>query len=94
MLYVPSLSFLLASYAGLLKIKFIDIVPSTQRCFLFLVFFSSSTLQEFSDPRDADDARYNLDGRDVDGRRIIVEFAKGVSLLQEFLIGFAFQLNM
>ncbi|XP_025809187.1 serine/arginine-rich splicing factor RS2Z33-like isoform X1 [Panicum hallii] len=33
---------------------------------------------EFSDPRDADDARYNLDGRDVDGSRIIVEFAKGV----------------
>ncbi|CAN4116868.1 unnamed protein product [Withania somnifera] len=33
---------------------------------------------EFSDPRDADDARYYLDGRDVDGRRIIVEFAKGV----------------
>ncbi|CAA0836451.1 Serine/arginine-rich splicing factor RS2Z32 [Striga hermonthica] len=33
---------------------------------------------EFSDPRDADDARYSLDGRDVDGRRIIVEFAKGV----------------
>ncbi|MED6134683.1 hypothetical protein PIB30_039231, partial [Stylosanthes scabra] len=32
---------------------------------------------EFSDPRDADDARYNLDGRDVDGSRIIVEFAKG-----------------
>ncbi|KAJ1395997.1 Zinc finger, CCHC-type [Sesbania bispinosa] len=33
---------------------------------------------EFSDPRDADDARYNLDGRDVDGSRIVVEFAKGV----------------
>ncbi|KAL8039554.1 hypothetical protein ABFX02_10G043400 [Erythranthe guttata] len=33
---------------------------------------------EFSDPRDADDARYSMDGRDVDGRRIIVEFAKGV----------------
>ncbi|KAH1195161.1 Serine/arginine-rich splicing factor RS2Z32 [Glycine max] len=32
---------------------------------------------DFSDPRDADDARYNLDGRDVDGSRIIVEFAKG-----------------
>ncbi|KAI4349240.1 hypothetical protein L6164_009855 [Bauhinia variegata] len=32
---------------------------------------------EFSDPRDADDARYSLDGRDVDGSRIIVEFAKG-----------------
>ncbi|KAJ7972487.1 putative Arginine/serine-rich splicing factor [Quillaja saponaria] len=33
---------------------------------------------EFSDPRDADDARYSLDGRDVDGSRIIVEFTKGV----------------
>ncbi|KAL8036127.1 hypothetical protein ABFX02_12G139500 [Erythranthe guttata] len=33
---------------------------------------------EFSDPRDADDARYSLDGRDVDGRRITVEFAKGI----------------
>ncbi|KQK02253.1 serine/arginine-rich splicing factor RS2Z32 isoform X1 [Brachypodium distachyon] len=33
---------------------------------------------EFSDPRDADDARYNLDGRDFDGSRMIVEFAKGV----------------
>ncbi|XP_060668659.1 serine/arginine-rich splicing factor RS2Z33-like isoform X2 [Ziziphus jujuba] len=32
---------------------------------------------EFSDPRDADDARYSLDGRDFDGSRIIVEFAKG-----------------
>jgi hypothetical protein len=35
--------------------------------------------QEFSDPQDADDAQYNLDGREVDGSRIIVEFAKGVS---------------
>ncbi|CAN1304471.1 Serine/arginine-rich splicing factor RS2Z32 [Linum perenne] len=33
---------------------------------------------EFSDPRDADDARYHLDGREVDGSRLIVEFAKGV----------------
>ncbi|XP_070058169.1 serine/arginine-rich splicing factor RS2Z32-like isoform X1 [Nicotiana tomentosiformis] len=33
---------------------------------------------EFSDPRDADDARYGLNGRDVDGSRITVEFAKGV----------------
>ncbi|PWA94974.1 serine/arginine-rich splicing factor RS2Z32 [Artemisia annua] len=32
---------------------------------------------EFSDPRDADDARYSLNGRDVDGSRIVVEFAKG-----------------
>lgn len=35
--------------------------------------------QEFSDPRDAEDAAYGLNGRDVDGSRIIVEFAKGVS---------------
>ncbi|XP_062230571.1 serine/arginine-rich splicing factor RS2Z32-like isoform X1 [Phragmites australis] len=33
---------------------------------------------EFSEPRDADDAQYNLDGRDVDGSRITVEFARGV----------------
>ncbi|KAG6744056.1 hypothetical protein POTOM_052765 [Populus tomentosa] len=33
---------------------------------------------EFSDPRDADDARHYLDGKDFDGSRIIVEFAKGV----------------
>ncbi|KMZ73149.1 Serine/arginine-rich splicing factor RS2Z32 [Zostera marina] len=32
---------------------------------------------EFSDSRDADDARYSLNGRDFDGSRIIVEFAKG-----------------
>ncbi|KAJ0098269.1 hypothetical protein Patl1_28435 [Pistacia atlantica] len=30
---------------------------------------------EFSDPRNADYARYSLNGRDVDGSRIIVEFA-------------------
>uniref|UniRef100_A0A0D9WC54 RRM domain-containing protein n=1 Tax=Leersia perrieri TaxID=77586 RepID=A0A0D9WC54_9ORYZ len=35
---------------------------------------------EFSDARDADEARYNLDGRDVDGSRILVEFAKGVQI--------------
>ncbi|CAL4902790.1 unnamed protein product [Urochloa decumbens] len=33
---------------------------------------------EFSDPRDAEDARYDLDGRKFDGSRIIVEFARGV----------------
>ena len=42
---------------------------------LFHCFWS----QEFSDPRDAEDAIYNLNNRDVDGSRIIVEFAKGVS---------------
>lgn len=31
--------------------------------------------QEFSDPRDADDARYHLDGKEFDGSRIVVEFA-------------------
>jgi len=33
---------------------------------------------EFSDPRDADDARYGLNGRRFDGTHIVVEFAKGV----------------
>ncbi|EES00292.1 hypothetical protein BDA96_03G067800 [Sorghum bicolor] len=33
---------------------------------------------EFSDPRDADDARYHLDDREFDGSRLIVEFAKGI----------------
>ena len=56
-----------------------------------LVLFCQIVKQEFSDPRDADDARYNLDGRDVDGSRIIVEFAKGVScpfsyMLSEFSV--------
>ncbi|KAM7526278.1 hypothetical protein LguiA_016180 [Lonicera macranthoides] len=32
---------------------------------------------DFSDPRDADDARYSLNGRELDGSRLIVEFAKG-----------------
>ncbi|XP_041000379.1 serine/arginine-rich splicing factor RS2Z32-like isoform X1 [Juglans microcarpa x Juglans regia] len=32
---------------------------------------------EFSDPRDAEDAVYGLNGREVDGSRVIVEFAKG-----------------
>lgn len=47
----------------------------------FLGLFLTSFGQEFSDPRDADDARYNLDGRDVDGSRLIVEFAKGVGTI-------------
>ncbi|VVB06021.1 unnamed protein product [Arabis nemorensis] len=32
---------------------------------------------EFSDPRDADDARHYLDGRDFDGSRISVEASRG-----------------
>ncbi|GMP50606.1 hypothetical protein CsSME_00017157 [Camellia sinensis var. sinensis] len=40
---------------------------------------------EFSDPRDTDDARYGLNGREFDGSRIIVEFAKGVSVVNYML---------
>lgn len=60
----------------------------------FPALFLTSFEQEFSDPRDADDARYNLDGRDVDGSRLIVEFAKGVGILPfeayqyQFFIGY------
>lgn len=47
--------------------------------FCFSFFFGSQLpLQDFSDPRDADDARYSLDGRELDGSRLVVEFAKGV----------------
>jgi len=46
--------------------------------------------QEFSDARDADDARYNLDGRDIDGSRIIVEFAKGVIYQSSLAMQFTF----
>ena len=35
--------------------------------------------QDFSDPRDADDARYSLNVRHFDGSRLLVEFARGVS---------------
>ncbi|KAI7733677.1 hypothetical protein M8C21_018655 [Ambrosia artemisiifolia] len=34
---------------------------------------------EFCGPRDANDARYSLNGRDLNGSRLLVEFAKGVS---------------
>ncbi|XP_010528217.1 PREDICTED: serine/arginine-rich splicing factor RS2Z33-like isoform X2 [Tarenaya hassleriana] len=32
---------------------------------------------EFSDPRDADDARYHLDRREYDGSRLVVKFSRG-----------------
>jgi len=54
-----------------------SVVNGGKLCY-FIVLFLTSFEQEFSDPRDADEARYNLDGRDVEGSRIIVEFAKGV----------------
>lgn len=57
------------------------------------MFFYFLPTQEFSDSRDADDARYSLNGRDFDGSRIIVEFAKGVSHLSFHLL-FCFTCNM
>ena len=36
-------------------------------------------LQEFNDARDADDARHYVNGKDFDGNRLIVEFARRVS---------------
>lgn len=50
---------------------------------LCVLLFSliSFAKQEFSDPRDADDARHYLDGRDFDGSRITVEFSRGVSII-------------
>ncbi|KAK1354050.1 hypothetical protein POM88_047306 [Heracleum sosnowskyi] len=37
---------------------------------------------DFSDPRDAEDARYSLNGRDINGSRLIVELAKGLAQLR------------
>lgn len=33
-------------------------------------------MQEFDDPRDADDAVYELNGKDLCGERIILEFSR------------------
>jgi len=41
-------------------------------------------LQEFLDVRDADDARYYTNGKDLDGSRLIVEFARRVSIMYFF----------
>lgn len=42
-------------------------------------------LQEFLDIQDADDARYYTNGKDLDGSRLIVEFARRVSIEYFFL---------
>lgn len=58
---------------------------------LCMWFFSSHFWnQEFGDPRDADDARHYLDGRDFDGSRITVEFSRGVSCLALYFQGLSF----
>ena len=54
-------------------------ICSMMHIWCVLLVFLTFLKQEFSDPRDADDARHYLDGKDFDGSRIIVEFAKGVS---------------
>lgn len=38
-------------------------------------------VQEFADARDADDARHYCNGKDFDGNRLIVEFARRVSVM-------------
>ncbi|KAI7735134.1 hypothetical protein M8C21_023247, partial [Ambrosia artemisiifolia] len=46
----------------------------------YFKWISSMTMPlwyDFKHPGDADDARYSLNGLDVDGRRIVVEFSKG-----------------
>lgn len=45
---------------------------------IILVLLVFHYFQEFADPRDADDAQYNLNGREIRGSRIVVEFSKGV----------------
>lgn len=48
---------------------------------MFIAFeFLYCTLQEFLDARDADDARHYTNGKDLDGSRLIVEFARRVSI--------------
>lgn len=56
------------------------------RLSLFFCWMTWTLSQEFSDPRDANDARLDLDGRKYDGSDIIVQFARGVnhSFLQLF----------
>jgi hypothetical protein len=42
-------------------------------------------IQEFADARDADDARHYCNGKDFDGNRLIVEFARRVSPMEGLL---------
>ncbi|KAF8396706.1 hypothetical protein HHK36_018333 [Tetracentron sinense] len=55
------------------------VCTSTSSVLPISLFFPSvmNPSAEFSDPRDADDARYSLNGREFDGSHILVEFAKG-----------------
>lgn len=46
----------------------------------FLNCWFQCMLQEFIDARDADDARHYVNGKDFDGNRLIVEFARRVSI--------------
>jgi len=43
-------------------------------------------IQEFADARDADDARHYCNGKDFDGNRLIVEFARRVSVMVDIAV--------
>ncbi len=47
-------------------------------------------VQEFADARDADDARHYCNGKDFDGNRLIVEFARRVSRMMKQPSGVGF----
>lgn len=85
--FVVCISLPYPSYPSFLVfLTFLSVLAQTNLCGLANMILSCAFsfdlwLQEFSDPRDADDARYSLNGRDVDGSRIIVEFAKGVCVM-------------
>ncbi|KAH9623838.1 hypothetical protein KSS87_018695 [Heliosperma pusillum] len=59
--------------------RFLGLLPSLEVYgeMVALDAFGGHSCNDFSDPRDAEDARYSLNGRDVDGSRIIVEFSRG-----------------
>lgn len=48
-------------------------VKLSRLCGSVLIFTS---LQEFDEPRDADDAVYDLNGKELAGERVMLEFSK------------------
>lgn len=72
---------LVSNFLLMIVLKDLAVLLFRELAFLFfcLCLPHNFFLQEFSDPRDADDARYGLNGRRFDGTHIVVEFAKGVS---------------
>lgn len=69
--------------SNLAGLGFITQVVSFDFCLAienFLNCWFQCILQEFIDARDADDARHYVNGKDFDGNRLIVEFARRVSI--------------